>query len=183
MEKQNEVNVLTKECILTALLKLMEEKPYQSISITDITTLAGVSRMAYYRNYKSKEDILIKRLEEEEKRIIDSVNGEKAASIKDIVNYISNFIQDNSNVIKAVYSAGLTHKLTDMLNKRIYSYFPVTHENPEGKYAVRFYVGAIMAVYRYWIDNGMEEPAETVTDIVCKLIDKDNAIDYLVFPE
>jgi AcrR family transcriptional regulator len=51
MEKQNEINLLTKECILTALLRLMEEKPYSSISITDITTLAGVSRMAYYRNY------------------------------------------------------------------------------------------------------------------------------------
>ena len=62
MERQNESNLLTKECIVTALLRLMQEKKYESISITDITTLAGVSRMAYYRNYKSKDEILIKYL-------------------------------------------------------------------------------------------------------------------------
>ena len=183
MEKQNEINALTKESILTALLRLMEEKPYKSISITDITTLAGVSRMAYYRNYSSKEDILLKRLEDEEKKIIESVNGQKAEILKDIIYYVSNFIQDNSDVITAIPNADLTHKLTDMLNKRIHSYFPVAGQNTEGKYAVKFYVGAILSVYRYWIDTGMEEPAETSTEIVCKLIDKDSAIDLLVMPE
>lgn len=182
MEKQNEINLLTKECILTALLRLMEEKPYKSISITDITSLAGVSRMAYYRNYNSKEEILIKHLEDEEKKVIESATANKDTTIKDIIYYVSNFIQNNSEVIKAVYAAGLTHKLTDMLNKRIYSYFPISHQTTEGKYAVRFYVGAILSVYRYWIDNGMEEPADTVSEIVWKLIDQDSAIEYLVYP-
>ncbi len=182
MEKQNEINLLTKECILTALLRLMEEKPYKSISITDITSLAGVSRMAYYRNYNSKEEILIKHLEDEEKKVIESATVNKDTTIKDIIYYVSNFIQNNSEVIKAVYAAGLTHKLTDMLNKRIYSYFPISHQTTEGKYAVRFYVGAILSVYRYWIDNGMEEPADTVSEIVWKLIDQDSAIEYLVYP-
>lgn len=183
MEKPNEINVLTKECILTALLRLMEERPYDSISITDITSLAGVSRMAYYRNYSSKEEILIKHLEDEEKKIIENAIGTKSFSIKDIIFYVSDFIQDNSSVIKAVYSAGLTHRLTDMLKDRIYSYFPVANQTTEGKYAVRFYVGAILSVYRYWIDNGMEEPADTVSEIVWKLVNQDSAIEYLVYPE
>lgn len=183
MEKPNEINVLTKECILTALLRLMEERPYDSISITDITSLAGVSRMAYYRNYSSKEEILIKHLEDEEKKIIENAIGTKSFSIKDIIFYVSDFIQDNSSVIKAVYSAGLTHRLTDMLKDRIYSYFPVANQTTEGKYAVRFYVGAILSVYRYWIDNGMEEPADTVSEIVWKLVNQDSAIEYLVYPD
>ena len=183
MEKHNEINVLTKECILTALLRLMEEKPFVNISITDITTLAGVSRMAYYRNYSSKEDILLKKLEDEEKKIIETFIGQKADSIKDVIYYVSNFIQENSDVIKAIYSAGLAHKLTEMINERIYSYFPISHQSAEGTYAVKFYVGAILSVYSHWIDTGLEEPAETVTEIICKLIDKDNAIEFLVVPE
>ena len=182
MEKQNEINILTKECILTALLRLMEEKPYSSISITDITTLAGVSRMAYYRNYSSKEEILLKKLEDEEKKIITTFGSQKAESIKDIIYYVSNFIQDNSDVIRAIYTAGLTHKLTEMINERIYSYFPVSHQSAEGTYAVKFYVGAILSVYTHWIDTGMDEPAEVITEIICKLIDKDNAIEFLVVP-
>mgnify|MGYP003301325036 CR=1 FL=1 len=183
MDKPNEINVLTKECILTALLRLMEEKPYDSISITDITSLAGVSRMAYYRNYSSKEEILLRHLEDEEKKIIESSTGAEDTTIKDIIFCVSDFIQNNSSVIKAVYSAGLTHRLTDMLNKRIYSYFPVSNQTTVGKYAVRFYVGAILSVYRYWIDNGMEEPADTVSEIIWKLINQDSAIEYLVYPE
>lgn len=52
-------NTLTRECIFTALLLLMEQKPYEEITITDIARKAGVSRMSYYRMYKSKDDILI----------------------------------------------------------------------------------------------------------------------------
>ena len=49
----------TKSCIMEALLQLMHSKDYNDISITDITSRAGVSRMAYYRNYRSKDHILM----------------------------------------------------------------------------------------------------------------------------
>ena len=182
MAKQNEVNILTKECIITALLRLMQEKPYDSISITDITTLAGVSRMAYYRNYKSKDEILINHLEEEEKKLVDSLSGEKAENIKTIITYLSLFFQENAPVIKAVYDAGLAHMLSDMLGDRIYDYFPVASESKEGKYAVHYYVGAIFSVFRFWFDEGMKESADEISDMIYKLIDKESAIDYLVLP-
>ncbi len=183
MDKPNEVNLLTKECILTALLRLMDEKDYNDITITDITTLAGVSRMAYYRNYKSKEDILLTHLEDAEKSIINLAGNQSVSSLKDIIYYLSYFIQENSKFINAIYAAGLIHKLTDMLNERIYNYFPISHQSTDGEFAVRFYVGAILSVYRYWIDTGMKEPAENVTELLCRFIDQDNAIEYLVFPK
>ncbi len=183
MDKPNEINILTKECILTALLRLMDEKDYNDITITDITNLAGVSRMAYYRNYKSKEDILITHLEDAEKTIINKAGSQSASSIKDIIYYVSYFIQENAKFINAIYTAGLIHRLTDMLNDRIYNYFPISHQSAEGEFAVRFYVGAILSVYRYWIDTGMKEPVENVTELLCRLIDQDNAIEYLVFPQ
>ena len=60
----NESNRLAKECIVTALIELMKVTEYDRITITDITKKAGVSRMAYYRNYTSKDDILNKFIEE-----------------------------------------------------------------------------------------------------------------------
>lgn len=53
-----ESNQLTKESIETALLFLMEKKDLQQISISELVRKAGVSRNAFYRNYKSKEEIL-----------------------------------------------------------------------------------------------------------------------------
>ena len=86
MERQNESNLLTKECIVTALLRLMQEKKYESISITDITTLAGVSRMAYYRNYKSKDEILIKYLLDQKDRLVSDIGNSASGLTKVCLN-------------------------------------------------------------------------------------------------
>ena len=42
-----------------ALMDLIAEKDYAKITITDITTRAGLSRPTFYLHYKSKDEILI----------------------------------------------------------------------------------------------------------------------------
>ncbi len=180
MGKHNEANALTKECILTALLRLMESEPYDKISITDITNLAGVSRMAYYRNYNSKEDILLKQLEEAEEKLLEEIGNENAHSIKEVLIYVSNYIQENASVIRAIYSANLGHLLSNMLSQRIFSYFPVANASTEGRFAVPFFVGAILSVFQVWFHNGMKESCEEISDIITRLINRDNALDYVV---
>lgn len=44
--------------IVTGLLRLMRKTPYESIKVTDIVREAGVSRMTYYRHFKSKSEVL-----------------------------------------------------------------------------------------------------------------------------
>ena len=61
---ENSAHRLAVDCIYEALVILMETKPYKEITITDITRKAGVSRMAYYRNFQDKDDILIDHLRE-----------------------------------------------------------------------------------------------------------------------
>lgn len=62
--KKSTANELGRECIYIALLQLMEQQPYSEITVTDIARRAGVSRMTYYRNYSSKDDILIQHIDE-----------------------------------------------------------------------------------------------------------------------
>lgn len=183
MEKANETNILTKECIVTALLRLMEVKSYSSISITDITNLAGVSRMAYYRNYKSKDDILINHLLEQENRLIKELHGGHAQTVRGMIYYIAEFFQENVQVIKAAFDAGLVHSITSLLAERIQSYFPVAGSRVDGKYAIQFYVSAIIGVFRMWFDNGMVESADEISGILCSLINQDEAVQFLVIPE
>ena len=61
MEKQksskNTPNQQTREKIVNALLTLIKEKPLSTITITELTQLAGVSRMAFYRNFSTKEEV------------------------------------------------------------------------------------------------------------------------------
>ncbi len=182
MQKKNDINTLTKECIVTALLRLMQTKSYDSISITDITNLAGVSRMAYYRNYKSKDEILINHLEDMEQILLTEIGGEKAETFRGAIGYVSGFFQENANVIQAIYDAGLGHLLNKMLEDRIYSYFPIAAAATGGRYAVHYYVGAILAVFRLWFDNGMVESIDEISDIIYNLINNESALKYIVMP-
>ena len=182
MGKINETNVLTKECIVTALLRLMEVKSYPSITITDITNLAGVSRMAYYRNYKNKDEILINHLLEQEDRLIKQLHGDHAQTVRGMIYYIAEFFQENSDVIQAIYNAGLSHLLNRMLEERIYSYFPIAAVATAGRYAVHYYVGAILAVFKLWFDNGMVESVDEISDIIYNLINNESALKYIVMP-
>lgn len=53
--KQSEKSKLWMEA---ALLQLMKKKNFSAITVTDICEKAGVSRLTFYRNFETKEDIL-----------------------------------------------------------------------------------------------------------------------------
>lgn len=55
-----EKNTYVKKQITEALLKLLEQHEFEEISISQVTALAQVSRNSFYRNYESREDILLK---------------------------------------------------------------------------------------------------------------------------
>jgi Transcriptional regulator len=63
-QKINSSNIFAKECVVSALLSLIYQKPLSSITISELCKKAGVSRMTFYRNYDSKEDIFKKHLAE-----------------------------------------------------------------------------------------------------------------------
>ena len=48
-----EINYSIKEAIQEALVELMKNNDYTSITITALCKKAGVSRMAFYNNYKT----------------------------------------------------------------------------------------------------------------------------------
>ena len=50
---------LTRECLQTALIRLLAEQEMDKISITELVRVAGVSRTAFYSNYNSKEEVLL----------------------------------------------------------------------------------------------------------------------------
>ena len=103
---------LAVDSIYTALVQLMEKKPYKEITITDITKRAGVSRMAYYRNYETKDEILTKRLEGEIHNLSERSKRKKYTSMEDaLVDFFDTFQADG--ILQTVVRAGLVDKLID----------------------------------------------------------------------
>lgn len=48
----------TKQALNQALFTLLDEKPFQQITITDIVTVADVNRGTFYKHYRDKEELL-----------------------------------------------------------------------------------------------------------------------------
>lgn len=59
MDKRIEANRNTRLRIIRATVRLLGEKKLSDVSATDIVEEAGVARASYYRNFDSKEDVLL----------------------------------------------------------------------------------------------------------------------------
>ena len=59
MDKRKEANLRVKKALTDSLFQMMENRPLSEITITEIIRDSGVARVSFYRNYNSKEDILI----------------------------------------------------------------------------------------------------------------------------
>lgn len=58
MRRTTATTEFLKECMGTALLELMKEKPIEKISIEEMTAKADVGRSTYFRYFKTKNDVL-----------------------------------------------------------------------------------------------------------------------------
>ena len=63
MGRRTETTEYLKECVCDALIQLMKDTPIDKIRIQEITDLAGVGRMSYFRYFQSKNDVLVFKLQ------------------------------------------------------------------------------------------------------------------------
>ncbi|MDR4933648.1 TetR/AcrR family transcriptional regulator [Companilactobacillus paralimentarius] len=62
-EHSQKIKQDSQEFLITALLQLLKTKDFNDITITQVVKRAGVSRMAFYRNFETLDDILIAYIE------------------------------------------------------------------------------------------------------------------------
>lgn len=169
-EKTLKKNTMTKECIFTALLILMEKKPYEEITITDIAKKAGVSRMSYYRLYKSKDDILIQYFNEVFEELL-----ERAKAIGSITRYqfglmIFQTTKENDRLLKAVLKA----KLYELVLRRLikFCYYLAEHivqmdmKDKRTDYWVYEEAGRFSLLLVCWIERDLKESQEEMAHIL-----------------
>lgn len=169
-KQKNESNRLVKEYIVTALIELMKEHDYHAITITDITRKAGVSRMAYYRNYSSKDDILNNYMEEVAATVHETV--QTAGSKQDIYEYFLTLFEQLGayrDVGLTVYRAHLGELILHNITKNISITFPPFDDTPQAKYRHAFLAGAFYNVFIEWLKAGNHEGCEEMARICAEM--------------
>lgn len=170
MKSKNESNKLAKECIVTALIELMKIQDYNTITITDLTKKAGVSRMAYYRNYTSKEDIINKFADDVGASIHDKLVGMlPRASVFDY--YFELFAQLGSynDLCLTAYHAGLGELIHSQITKNMALTFPPEGDTTTDRYRHVYLAGAFYNIFIQWLQNGQKESVADMAKLCCSL--------------
>ena len=175
MKKRNPSNFLARECIATALIQLASQKPFSAITVSELTQRAGVSRMTFYRNYASKEDVFKNYLEDLTAAYREEIhrNGPpETFGEYEILCHCFRYFEAYQNFIRCPLHIGMGELLLNALSSHLMeSYYIGKKADPRLYYALQAYAGALYNIYITWLKNGMKEPAETMAGIVYRLVD------------
>ncbi|MBQ7761656.1 MAG: TetR/AcrR family transcriptional regulator [Clostridia bacterium] len=155
----------TKQYISEAVLQLMEEKDFHEISITEIAKKAGVGRATFYRNFNSKEDVLIYHFN----NVVEELNSQTRFIPRcdddyyDTILSILRTMEKNKNMVQLIIKSHLETLLLNYLNEQYLSVFEDAGK-PNNTLLPYFYSGAIYNITIQWVKDDCTEPIEKVAE-------------------
>ena len=102
----SEQKEFTRQCLFDALMILWEQKPYDKITITEIARKAGVSRMAFYRNYETKDELVWDKLKQLNDEYLADLARETDMRIEDFTVHLYEYVQENAAFMQKAMDAG-----------------------------------------------------------------------------
>lgn len=162
-------NYTVKESITFALIHLMETMPYEKISITDIVQKSGVCRASFYRNYRSKEEILRNYIKYAMRNCPEYYSEQTDTDESAHVYSICGAIRENRVLFDALKQNQLMHLLHEQILETVLSYISA-HQLNLGNYEISFLSHAALGILLEWISGGYRESEEELTHICLKLL-------------
>lgn len=162
-----EAKSFTKECVVSALLKLLEKKEYKKITLSEIAIKAGVSRNAVYRNFSSKDLILKKYVNG---ITLDFANNLKSKNIKTYEQYVNELFShlcSYAEISKILIESGLTDILYESFT--VMKGFIVTDSDIRDYYE-NYRIGGMYSIYLTWLESGCKESPKELSEIALKVI-------------
>lgn len=174
--KQDKRSKRTRAWLLETLLELIEEKDYADISITELTERAGIARQTFYRNYDSKDEILLSKMDEIRDEYLIKV--QKNLETKDDpcwdfeVTQMIKLWQRNETLFQALQKAGLAFQA----HEKLAGIFTLLHMkvqrlqrlDEKHQYLVCYLSGGVYMVLNKWFENEMNTSVELLKDLFLK---------------
>ncbi|MGN0629336.1 MAG: TetR/AcrR family transcriptional regulator [Oscillospiraceae bacterium] len=165
MKKDYKERMVVQEWMAKALIELMKTQSYDSITVTEIAERAGVSRMTYYRNYVSKDNILISYC-----RYLSELFAKKMRDKKDIISedywlVMFSFVSENIDYVDALINSGKEKILLDIMNENAEKAFP-----KEQLSLAKFCVGGSYNILIDWLKFNRERSVEEMSKLMKSLV-------------
>lgn len=161
-KRNDELNNLTVESVSQAFMFLMKTKAYEKITITDICKKAGVSRNAFYKNFKTKENVFKRIVLEFNKEIFRKFGSpfRKRVGVEWYINFFR-IVKEYESLFLLIIKANFRSMFLDYVN----SLLTLDQESSTQKLTRLMWNGAIQNITVEWIRNGMLETAEEMATL------------------
>ncbi|MGN0295062.1 MAG: TetR/AcrR family transcriptional regulator [Lachnospiraceae bacterium] len=170
MDKRKEANMRVKNSITKALFHLMHEKRFSDISISELIRAAGVARISFYRNYDSKEDVLVTLIEDVLEQFRETIDWNETDYYTYGNIYKSfEYFEKYRDLVLDLYQFGYGSILLEKLN-RFHEEVAGTMPNSSiERYQLYMYMGALFNTAIIWLQNDRKETVEDITGMFCSM--------------
>lgn len=173
---QNPIAKQSQQWLVTALLDLMDEKTYSSISVKEISKKADLDRSTFYRNFNSKEELLNYHLDILMQEYIEELQQLKDFDMRHIFKVFFDFCIQNQNFIISLRKNGLSNLLLDAFNMRLsiihqvfQNKFPYQLNKENVEFVLAFNAGGMWNLLMKLIDDNVVMKFDDFTEIYKEL--------------
>lgn len=143
----------------TALLEIMKVKSYKDLSVSELCQKAGVSRMAFYRNYDTVAELFNETAIDLNEKIINSIGSPfRSGTSTEWYETAFRMISDQKDSVQLMYQENFQFEWMKVVNSL------AVHDesfSPEKKFQRLVWCGGFENVVAQWLNDGMKEaPAE-----------------------
>ena len=157
-DKNDRRSQRTRQLLSEALVQLIQEKDYSTITVNDIIERANVGRSTFYIHYPSKDDLLLDQMD----RVIESLS--QGAPPQEFPYFPSlGFLQhvggDHYELYKAlVWGPGMdliTKHLQKSLSQKVEQGLQISGRNFEVPLPIlaNFITGSFLNLLKWWLEN------------------------------
>ncbi len=177
MERKDDRRVrYTKMALKQSLLELMRDGPIEKITVKDICEKADINRGTFYAHYSDPYDLLAQIEDELFSEILGSVETSlQAEAISVLLADIFGSIVKNSDLCSVLFSeygdkAFLKRIMFIARDKSIAEWKKIIPSAKEEQLEMlyMFYASGCVAIIENWVQNGMKESPEELTDFIEK---------------
>lgn len=159
---------LLKECMADALLRAMKRKPFEKITVTEITEAAGVNRSTWFRNFDSKDEALTFKL------VLLWYQWAGEHGMRDCRRYTAENVEDffafNASiqpVLETIYHA---EQLPCVYDAFCHVMSAKSETTPAQAYEARFYSYGLFGLLDEWIGRGFCETPQQLAEMLREMM-------------
>lgn len=165
---------LSQESLQEALFALMKHESFNSISISALAQKAGISRMAFYRNYDNKEQVLADYFDD----YINAFYADLQATVKkgpaDISLTYFRYVAAHSELFEVLIASGAENILVERFTHFVSKFYldnvrTIPFTGDYAHYWNSFVSAGLYQMTMAWIRDGKKATPELLAQIATKV--------------